>query len=107
MRKVWIAGAVAAVAAAVLVAGAAYAVNTYVVDIASGGPGNKVGSAAKPLAAFLNFGYEVGDTAGNRPSVIDQYYIASEGVKYFPKARPRCTFAQADESPSYNKKCKA
>jgi hypothetical protein len=107
MRKIWIAGAVAAVAVAVLVAGAAYAVNTYVVDIASGGPGNKAGSAAKPGPVFLNFGYEVGDTENLRPSVINQYFIASEGIKYFPKARPRCTFSQADESPAYNKKCKA
>jgi hypothetical protein len=107
MRKIWIAGAVAAVAATVLVAGAAYAVNTYVVDIASGGPGNKPGNAAKPSPVFLNFGYEVGDTGNLRPSVINQYFIAAEGIKYFPKARPRCTFSQADESPAYNRKCKA
>jgi hypothetical protein len=107
MRKIWIAGAVAALAAALLVAGAANAVNTYVVDIASGGPGNKAGNAAKPAPVFLNFGYEVGDTENLRPSVINQYFIAAEGIKYFPKARPRCTFAQADESPAYNRKCKA
>jgi hypothetical protein len=107
MRKIWIAGTVAAVAAAVLVAGAAYAVNTYVVDIASGGPGNKAGSAAKPLPVFLNFGYEVGDSENLRPSVINQYFIAAEGIKYFPKARPTCTFSQAKESPKYASKCKA
>jgi hypothetical protein len=106
MRKLWIA-AVAAVVVAFSAVGIAYAVNTYEVDIASGGPGNKVGSAAKPLAAFLNFGYEVGDTNNNRPSVINRYFIAAEGIKYFPKARPTCTFAQSDESPKYNKKCKA
>src|SRR5918911_5738812 len=100
------AGAVAAVAAAVTVGGVAYAVNTYVVDIASGGPGNKAGSAAKPLPVFLKFGYEVGDTENLRPSVINQYFIAAEGIKYFPKARPTCTFSQADESPSYSSKCK-
>jgi hypothetical protein len=105
MHKVWVA-TIAAVAVAVSVAGAAYAVNTYVVDIASGGPSNKPGSLAKPGPAFLNFGYEVGDTAGNRPSVINQYFIAAEGIKYFPKARPTCTFAQSDESPAYSKKCK-
>jgi len=66
MRKIWIAGAVAATAAAFTVAGAAFATNTYVVDIASGGPGNPKGSAAKPLAAFLNFGYEEGDTENLR-----------------------------------------
>jgi hypothetical protein len=106
MRKIWIAGAVAAVAAAVTVGGAAYAVNTYVVDIASGGPGNKAGTAAKPLPVFLNFGYEVGDTENLRPSVINRYFIAAEGIKYFPKARPRCTFSQADQAPAYSNKCK-
>jgi hypothetical protein len=107
MRKIWIAGAVAAVTAAVLVTGAAYAVNTYVVDIASGGPGNKAGNPVKPSPVFLNFGYEVGDTENLRPSVINRYFIAAEGIKYFPKARPRCTFSQADESPAYSRKCRA
>jgi hypothetical protein len=105
MRKLWIA-AVAAVVVALSVAGIAYAVNTYDVDIASGSP-NKAGSAAKPVPSSLNFGYEVGDTENLRPSVINQYFIAAEGIKYFPKARPTCTFAQADEAPNYNKKCKA
>jgi hypothetical protein len=105
MRKLWIAAA-AAVVVVFSAVGIAYAVNTYEVDIASGSP-NKAGSAAKPVPSSLNFGYEVGDTAGNRPSVINQYFIAAEGIKYFPKARPTCTFAQADESPKYNNKCKA
>jgi hypothetical protein len=105
MRKLWIA-AVAAVVVAFSAVGIAYAVNTYNVDIASGSP-NKAGSTAKPVPSSLNFGYEVGDTNNNRPSVINQYFIAAEGIKYFPKARPTCTFAQSDESPKYNKKCKA
>ena len=104
MRKLWIA-AVAAVVVAFSAVGIAYAVNTYDVDIASGSP-NKAGSLAKPVPSSLNFGYEVGDTNGNRPSVINQYFIAAEGIKYFPKARPTCTFAQSDESPAYSKKCK-
>ncbi len=49
MRKLWIA-AVAAVVAALSVAGIAYAVNTYEVDIASGGPGNKPGSPSEAAA---------------------------------------------------------
>ena len=105
MRKLWIA-AIAAAVVAFSAVGVAYAVNTYDVDIASGSP-NKAGSTSKPVPSSLNFGYEVGDTAGNRPSVINQYYIAAEGIKYFPKSRPTCTFAQSDESPAYNKKCKA
>jgi hypothetical protein len=105
MRKLWIAVIAAAVVAFSAV-GIAYAVNTYDVDIASGSP-NKAGSAAKPVPSSLNFGYEVGDTNNNRPSVINQYFIAAEGIKYFPKSRPTCTFAQSDEAPAYNKKCKA
>ena len=105
MRKLWIA-AIAAAIAAISVAGVAYAVNTYEVDIASGSP-NKAGSAAKPVPSTLNFGYEVGDSENLRPSVINQYFIAAEGIKYFPKARPTCTFAQADESPSFARKCRA
>jgi len=105
MRKLWIA-VIAAVVAALSVAGIAYAVNTYNVDIASGSP-NKPGSTSKPVPSSLNFGYEVGDTNNNRPSVINKYFIAAEGIKYFPKARPTCTFAQADEAPAYNNKCKA
>jgi len=47
----------------------------------------------------------VGDTENLRPSIINQYFIASEGIKYFPKARPTCTFSQASESPKYNSAC--
>jgi hypothetical protein len=105
MRKLWIA-AVAAVVMAFSAVGIAYAVNTYNVDLASGKP-NVAGSLAKPVPSSLNFGYKVGDTNNNRPSVINQYFIAAEGIKYFPKSRPTCTFAQADESPAFNSKCKA
>jgi hypothetical protein len=104
MRKLWIA-VVAAVVAALSVAGIASAVNTYEVDIASGSP-NVKGSPSKPVPVSLNFGYEVGDTDGLRPSIINQYFIASEGIKYFPKARPTCTFAQASQSPSYSRACR-
>jgi len=103
MRKLYIAVA-AAVVAALAVAGIAVAANTYEVDIASGSP-NAKGSPSKPVPVSLNFGYEVGDTENLRPSIINQYFIASEGIKYFPKARPTCTFSQASESPKYNSAC--
>ncbi len=93
-----------AVVAAMTLAGAAYAVNTYEVH-GKAKPGKK-GSLKRPVPVKVNFGYEVGDTLGNRPSVIDQYRIASEGIMYFPKARPTCTFAQADAAPSFSRKCK-
>jgi hypothetical protein len=93
------------VVAALAVAGVASAVNTYVISIGKTTP-DKPGSVSKPVPAKVDFGYKVGDTENLRPSVIKQYYIAAEGIKYFPQAAAKCTFAQADEAPSYNSKCK-
>jgi hypothetical protein len=105
MRKLWIAGAAAAVIAALTAVGLAFAANTYEVNLASGSP-NSAGSPSKPVPSKLNFGYLVGDTDNLRPSVINKYFIASEGVKYFPKAVPTCTFQQANQSPNYASACK-
>jgi len=92
--------------AALAVAGMASAVNTYVISIGKATP-DKPGTPSKPVPTKVDFGYKVGESENLRPSVINQYYIASEGIKYFPQAVPKCTFAQADESPAYSKKCKA
>jgi hypothetical protein len=105
MRKLLLAVTLGLVAA-VAVAGVASAVNTYVISIGKATP-DKPGSPSKPSPAKVDFGYKVGDSENLRPSVINQYYIASEGIKYFPGAVPKCTFAQANESPAINKKCKA
>jgi hypothetical protein len=105
MRKLWQAGVAAAVVSALTVSGAAFAVNTYVVDLAKGS-GNKAGSPAKPIPTKLDFGFEVGESTGLRPSVVVQYRIGAEGVKYFPKAVPSCTFAQADQSPNFASACR-
>jgi hypothetical protein len=105
MRKLWLTVALG-VAAALAVAGVAGAVNTYVISIGKTSP-DKPGSVSKPSAAKVDFGYKVGESGGLRPSVIDQYYIAAEGIKYFPQAARKCTFAQGDESPAINRKCKA
>jgi hypothetical protein len=105
MRKLWMAVTLGLVAA-LAVAGMASAVNTYVISIGKATP-DKPGSPSKPSPAKVDFGYKVGESENLRPSVINQYYIASEGIKYFPQAVPKCTFAQADESPAYNRKCKA
>jgi hypothetical protein len=104
MRKLLLAVTLGVVAA-LAVAGIAGAVNTYVISIGKTTP-DKPGSVSKPSPAKVDFGYQVGDTENLRPSVINQYYIAAEGIKYFAKAVPKCTFAQADESPAFNKKCK-
>jgi hypothetical protein len=105
MRKLWLAAVVAAVGAAFTVTTVAVAVNTYVVDLAKGS-GNREGSLAKPIPTKLDFGYRVGDTDNLRPSVIKKYFIAAEGVKYYPQVRPTCTFKQANQSPTYSPACK-
>ena len=110
MRKVWSALAGAAVIA-LTVAGVASAVNTYDVHVASNNPANKKGTKAKPIPSSLNFGYRVGESDDLRPLVIEQYFIAAEGLQTFPDARPTCTFEQATDpnvtSPSgLSSKCK-
>ena len=105
MRKFSVA-VIVGVIAALSVAGVASAVNTYVISIGKTTP-DKPGSPSKPSPAKVDFGYKVGDSENLRPSVINQYYIAAEGIKYFPNAAAKCTFAQANESPAINKKCKA
>jgi hypothetical protein len=104
MRKLLLAVTVGVVAA-LAVAGVAGAVNTYVITIGKTTP-DKPGSPSKPSPAKLVFGDGVGDTENLRPSVINRYFIAAEGIKYFANAVPKCTFAQANESPKYNSKCK-
>ena len=57
--------------------------------------------------AFLNFGYEVGDTKNNA-AVGDQPVLhRGGGDQVLPEGASACTFAQSDETPEYNKKCKA
>jgi hypothetical protein len=104
MRKLLLAVTLGAVAA-VAVAGVAGAVNTYVISIGKTTP-DKPGTKKKPVPVKLGFGYKVGDSENLRPSVVNQYYIAAEGIKFFASAVPKCTFAQSDESPSYSSKCK-
>jgi hypothetical protein len=104
MRKLWLAVALGVVAA-LAVAGIAVAVNTYEVNLGKTTP-DKPGTPAKPVPVKVDFGFVVDDSDDLRPSVIKQYRIGGEGLKFFPKARPSCTFSQADESPNYNPACK-
>jgi hypothetical protein len=91
MRKLLV--AVLALAAVVAVAGVAVAANTYTVHLAKSSKGK--GSMTKPVPASLDFGYRVGDTEDKRPFVIREYRIAAEGLRSYPAARPKCTYAAA------------
>src|SRR4051794_33539494 len=93
MRKLLVAGL--ALVAVFSVAGVAVAANTYVVDLAKAGKGK--GSLKKPIPTSLDFGYKVGDDQNQPPFVIKQYRIAAEGTRAYPKARPKCTYAQATD----------
>jgi hypothetical protein len=77
--------------------GVAFAENIYNVHIASSTPKGK-GTASKPLPVKLSFGYTVGDTEGLRPTVIEQYKIAPEGLVTYPKLFPSCKFSQVDDA---------
>jgi hypothetical protein len=74
--------------------GVAFAENIYNVHIATTSPAGK-GSANRPLPVKLGFGYTVGDSEGLRPTVIEQYRIAPEGLVTYPKLFPACTFREA------------
>jgi hypothetical protein len=104
MRKLWMAVA-GALVIAIAVAGVASAVNTYDVHIASSKSKSK-GTTAKPSPASLNFGYRVGDSENLRPQVIREYRIAAEGLQTYPKARPTCTWDQANAPIQFDNACK-
>jgi hypothetical protein len=96
MRKIaMIAVAVTALFGVVAIAQAA---NTYTVSVATVSP-TKAGTAKKPKPVTINFGYQVGETNNNRPSVTTDYVIAfgkqiKSNRKYF-KGNKVCTVAQA------------
>jgi len=81
---------------ALVFAAVAYAVNVYTVTPASTkGAGGK-GTAAKPVAKSVNFGFKTKDSGGGRATPIKRYRIGFQGLKYFGKAKvfPKCTFKQ-------------
>ena len=84
--------------------GVAFAENIYEVHIAKSSPKGK-GTPSKPLPVKLDFGYTVGDTEGLRPTVIEQYRIAPEGLVTYPKAFKACKFSQAN-APQVSSACK-
>jgi hypothetical protein len=90
MRKLLVAGLAAVIVFSL--AGVAYAVNQY--EVIAGGS-NVSGTPAKPASGRIQFGFEVSDSDGLRPTPIQNYRIASEGLVTFPRAFPSCTFAQA------------
>jgi hypothetical protein len=81
--------------------GVAFAENIYEVHIANSSPKGK-GTPSKPLPVKLGFGYTVGDTEGLRPTVLEQYRIAPEGLVTFPKLFPSCRFTQVDDNVPYS-----
>jgi hypothetical protein len=94
MRKFLV--AVAAAAVVLSATGVAFAVNEY--EVITGGSRGE-GSPARPAPGLVRFGFRVSDTENLRPSPAKQFRIAAEGLKYYPKARPTCTFAQAEQTP--------
>lgn len=108
MRKIaMIAVAVTALFGVVAIAQAA---NTYSVTVATVTP-KKAGTVAKPKPITINFGYQVGESNGNRPSVTTDYEIAfgkqiKSNRKFF-KGNKVCTVAQAGYSSGQPPTCPA
>lgn len=92
--------ALAAVCVTALVfAAVAYAVNVYTVTPASTvGAGGK-GTALKPVAKSVNFGFRTKDHTGGRATPIKKYKIGFQGLKYFgnKKSFPKCSFARVNQ----------
>jgi len=108
MRKIaMIAVAVTALFGVVAIAQAA---NTYQVTVATVTP-KKAGTKLKPKSVVVKFGYQVGETNGNRPSVTTDYLIGfgkqmTANRKFF-KGNKTCTIAQAGYSSGAAPKCPA
>jgi hypothetical protein len=66
--------------------------NTYTVT-ASVSP-TKAGSKSKPVPIGLHFNYQVGEAAGQRPSVITGYSILFSGIATHGEDFPKCPAAQ-------------
>src|SRR3954466_3620962 len=89
-------------ALALVVAGAlasvAYAANVYNItkgDVSGGGKG----TASKPVAKSLTFGYTVKDSSQPRGKPVSKYKIAIEGLTgKFAKYLPRCGYSAANSS---------
>ncbi len=108
MRKIaMIAVAVTALFGVVAIAQAS---NTYTVTVAKVSP-SKAGTALKPKPITINFGYQVGETGGNRPSVTTDYVIAFgkqiKSHRSFFKGNKVCTVAQAGYSTGQPPTCPA
>ena len=88
----------------------AQASNTYQVTVAKVSP-SKAGTALKPKPITINFGYQVGETNNNRPSVTTDYVIAFgkqiKSHRSFFKGSKVCTVSQAGYSSGQPPKCPA
>ena len=85
---------------ALVFAAVAYAANVYTVGPAStkGGGGAK-GTAAKPVAKAVVFGFKTKDSGGGRATPIKRYKIGFQGLKYFgnKKVFPKCSLAKLNQ----------
>jgi hypothetical protein len=102
MRKLTV--VVLALVGVLVAAAVAYAANTYTVTPASSTPHGK-GSKKKPLPKKVLFGYRVATDNGSISSPIKTYAINFEGLTYFGKKLPKCTYAQTNANP-VSSKCK-
>jgi hypothetical protein len=84
---------------ALVFAAVAYAANVYKVTPASTKGAGGAGTASKPVAKKVNFGFTAKDSTGGRATPIKKYSIGFQGLKYFGKAKvfPKCSFAKVNQ----------
>jgi hypothetical protein len=102
MRRIAILGLAALVAVAVAAVAYAQQVNTYTVagDVT---PRNS-GKPSKPTPVGVDFGYQVGEQSGGRPSPVKKYSIRFDGLRVNTNHWPSCTAAEMDKAQT-DKKC--
>lgn len=108
MRRFSVA-AIAAITAALAVAGVAFAANQYGLPTASTAP-KGTGSPSKPFPTGVKFGVSVKDSAGPRGAPIEKYRIAFQGLTTkYAKNLPTCKFSDTTaDAPlaTIDQKCK-
>jgi len=85
---------------ALVFAAVAYAVNTYKVTPASTkGGGGAAGTAKKPVAKAVVFGFTAKGPGTERSTPIKTYSIGFQGLKYFGNKSvfPKCTYADTNQ----------
>ncbi|MCW2783299.1 MAG: hypothetical protein JWR35_3748 [Marmoricola sp.] len=86
-----------AVAGLLALTAIAFAAQTNTYTVSGGVKPTKIGTKKKPTPVLLNFDYTVGEQAGQRPALINQYDIFFENGQVNTAFFPSCPAAKIDQ----------